>query len=81
MKKRNIWLTVGLMAGCVWTSCTTEPSVAENEFLIEGTLENVADGEVLYLCRVEDGALIKVARDTLEQGHFSFRDTISHTRL
>ncbi len=74
MKKRNIWLTVGLMAGCVWTSCTTEPSVAENEFLIEGTLENVEDSVVL---RLADYEFEHTLLDTVIGGKFHFRDTIT----
>lgn len=77
MKKKSVWLTACLVAGSMWTSCTTGPKVAENEFWIEGTLENVADGEVLRLFREENGALKEVARDTLRNGRFSFRDTIS----
>lgn len=77
MKKKSVWLTACLVAGSMWTSCTTGPKVAENEFWIEGTLENVADGEVIRLLREENGALREVARDTLTNGRFSFRDTIS----
>ena len=73
MKKTGL-----LMAAClVWSACTNEPKVAENEFLIEGTLENVEDGEILRLFREENGALREVAKDTLTNGRFSFRDTIS----
>ena len=77
MKKKSVWLTACLVAGSMWTSCTTGPKVAENEFWIEGTLENVGDGEELRLFREENGALREVARDTLTNGRFSFRDTIS----
>ena len=77
MKKKSVWLTACLVAGSMWTSCTTGPKVAENEFWIEGTLENVEDGEELRLFREENGALKEVARDTLRNGRFSFRDTIS----
>ena len=73
MKKTGL-----LMAAClVWSACTNEPKVAENEFWIEGTLENVEDGEILRLFREENGALREVAKDTLTNGRFSFRDTIS----
>ena len=73
MKKTGL-----LMAAClVWSACTNEPEVANNEFLIEGTLENVEDGEILRLFREENGALREVAKDTLTNGRFSFRDTIS----
>lgn len=81
MKKKSVWLTACLVAGNMWTSCTTGPKVAENEFWIEGTLENVADGEVIRLLREENGALKEVARDTLRNGCFSFRDTISSLGL
>ena len=81
MKKKSVWLTACLVAGSMWTSCTTGPKVAENEFWIEGTLENVGDGEELRLFREENGALREVARDTLTNGRFSFRDTISSLGL
>lgn len=77
MKKKSVWLSACLVAGSMWTSCTTGPKVAENEFWIEGTLENVEDGEILRLFCEENGALREVARDTLTNGRFSFRDTIS----
>lgn len=40
-------------------------------------MENVEDGEILRLFREENGALREVAKDTLTNGRFSFRDTIS----
>lgn len=73
MKKTGILAIASLLL----VACTNEPKVAENEFLIEGRLENVEDGEELRLFREENGALKEVARDTLRNGRFSFRDTIS----
>ena len=79
MKKKSVWLTACLVAGSMWTSCTTGPKVAENEFWIEGTLENVEDGALITLCSVKDHFYHKLAVDTLTNGHFSFRDTLSGT--
>ena len=73
MKKTGILAIASLLL----VACTNEPKVAENEFWIEGTLENVEDGEILRLFREENGALREVAKDTLTNGRFSFRDTIS----
>ena len=73
MKKTGILAIASLLL----VACTNEPKVTENEFLIEGTLENVEDGEILRLFREENGALREVAKDTLTNGRFSFRDTIS----
>ena len=73
MKKTGILAIASLLL----VACTNEPRVAKNEFLIEGTLENVEDGEILRLFREENGALREVAKDTLTNGCFSFRDTIS----
>ena len=73
MKKTGL-----LMAAClVWSACTNEPKVANNEFLIEGTLENVEDGEILGLWQFDGDVLIRIAQDTIRNGRFSFRDTIA----
>ena len=73
MKKTGL-----LMAAClVWPACTNEPRVANNEFLIEGTLENVADGKIIELYIQEGDVGKRVAQDTLRNGHFSFGDTIA----
>ena len=72
MKKTGL-----LMAAClVWSACTNEPRVANNEFLIEGTLENVEDGEILGLWQFDGDVLTRIAQDTIRNGRFSFRDTI-----
>lgn len=73
MKKTGL-----LMAAClVWSACTNEPRVANNEFLIEGTLENVEDGEILGLWQFDGDVLTRIAQDTICNGRFSFRDTIA----
>lgn len=62
-----------LMAG----ACSMNPSVPEGEFLIEGRLSNVPDSTIFSLM-VEDGSVLKnIAKDTLIDGRFSFRDTIT----
>lgn len=73
MKKTGL-----LMAAClVWSACTNEPRVANNEFLIEGTLKNVEDGEILGLWQFDGDVLTRIAQDTICKGRFSFRDTIA----
>ena len=62
MKKTGILAIASLLL----VACTNEPKVAENEFWIEGTLENVEDGEILRLFREENGALREVAKDASE---------------
>lgn len=62
-----------LMAG----ACSMNPSVPKDEFLIEGRLSNIPDS-VVFSLMVEDGPVLKdIAKDTLINGEFSFRDTIT----
>lgn len=77
MKKTNLFplLFAGfLLAGA---SCSFEPSVPENEFLIKGTLTNLPDSIVIEL-RIDDGQLLKeISRDTVINGEFTLHDTIT----
>lgn len=76
MKKRySVHAFLIGFAGIV--ACSSNPSVPENEFLIEGKLTNVPDSSIIEL-RISDGRLLKeIARDTLINGTFMFRDTIA----
>jgi len=66
----------------VMCHCTfnRKASVAANEYLIQGELANLPDSIVIGLYE-EDGSILNcVWRDTLMNGQFSFRDTVSTTR-
>lgn len=58
-------------------SCLSQPTVKENEYLIEGSLSNVPDGAIINLARLNGQVFENVATDTLRNGKFSFQDTIS----
>ncbi len=68
------------MAVAAWgiTACSpNRPAVPENEYLIHGRLENVPDGTVIRLEKKESNMYFLVAEDTLKNGEFFFRDTVS----
>ena len=74
-----VLLTIACMVMC---HCTfnRKASVAANEYLIQGELANLPDSIVIGLYE-EDGSILNcVWRDTLMNGQFSFRDTVSTTR-
>lgn len=76
MKKSHLYSLL-LCASLVAGSCERKPVVPENEFLIQGKLENVPDSVVIEL-RISDGRLLKlVTSDTLVNGRFTLRDTIT----
>ena len=68
-----------IAGGLALASCNQTPKVPEGEFLIEGELKNVPDSVVIELYKAEGQLLITVAKDTVVQGKFTFRDTISGT--
>ena len=78
MKTKNI-LMAFLMGGLALVSCNQTPKVPEGEFLIEGELKNVPDSVVIELFKREGRRLITVAKDTVVQGKFVLRDSISGT--
>lgn len=58
-------------------ACSQHPAVPGNEFLISGQLENVPDSTVIEL-RVSDGQLLSLVKsDTVVNGKFSLKDTIT----
>lgn len=72
-KKHLIFLCVLFALG----ACSHNPSVPEGEFLIQGQLDNVSDSAVIEL-RISDGRLLKeITNDTVINGKFSLRDTIT----
>ena len=78
MKTKNL-LMAFLVGGLTLTSCNQTPKVSEGEFLIEGELKNVPDSVVIELFKAEGRMLVTVAKDTVVQGKFTLRDSISGT--
>ena len=66
-----------LMCHCTFNR---KASVAANEYLIQGELANLPDSIVIGLYEEDGNILNCVWRDTLMNGQFSFRDTVSTTR-
>ena len=66
-----------LMCHCTFNR---KASVAANEYLIQGELANLPDSIVIGLYEEDGNILNCVLRDTLMNGQFSFRDTVSTTR-
>lgn len=64
-----------LFAAVTATACT--PAVPAGEFRIVGKIENVPDSAVVHLYEWQGKMLRGIAVDTLIDGRFSFRDTIS----
>ncbi len=65
------------MGGLALVSCNQTPKVPEGEFLIEGELKNVPDSVEIRLLKNDGRMLIPVAKDTVVQGKFIIRDSIS----
>ena len=76
MKTKNI-LMAFLAGGLALASCNQTPKVSEGEFLIEGELKNVPDSVEISLLKNDGMMLIPVAKDTVVQGKFIIRDSIS----
>ena len=67
-----------LLAGSLaLASCNQTPKVPEGEFLIEGELENVPDSVVIGLFKTEGRVGKRVVADTVVQGKFTLRYSIS----
>lgn len=60
------------------TACT--PQVADNEYLIAGTVTDVPDSTVVHLQKLNDQFFTAVACDTVMQGRFELRDTVSSSQ-
>ncbi len=74
-----VFLAVGLGMMCHCTS-DRKATVPANEYLIQGELANLSDSIVIGLYVDEGNIFNLVARDTLLNGKFSFRDTVSVTK-
>lgn len=60
------------------TACA--PQVADNEYLIAGTVTDVPDSTVVHLRKLNDQFFTAVACDTVMQGRFELRDTVSSSQ-
>ena len=82
MRKYIITPVLLAMICVVMCHCTSnrKAAVAANEYLIQGELANLSDSIVIGLYVDEGNIFNCVARDTLIDGRFSFRDTVSATR-
>lgn len=74
-----VLLAVVLVMMCHCTS-DRKVTVPANEYLIQGELANLSDSIVIGLYVDEGNIFNLVARDTLLNGKFSFRDTVSVTK-
>lgn len=82
MKKKSLFLSFigGVCALCLCSFQKKDKVVPAGEYLICGELANVPDGAEIILY-VDGGRIFTpVHRDTLKNGQFSFRDTITTTQ-
>lgn len=76
-------LLVLVMGSFLLLSATSKPQepqpcqVPEGEFVIYGELQNVPDGSVLDLLRSDGNVMFRIASDTVIDGKFFFKDTIT----
>lgn len=78
MKHRLILMAI--LTGALF-SCSRQPSVPANEYLIQGKLSNVPDSTLIQLFK-SDGTVLHCAFvDTLLNGTFTFRDTLSEPEI
>ena len=81
MKKgASLGLVMGSFLLLSATSKPQEPKpcqVPEGEFVIYGELQNVPDGSVLELLRSDGNVMFRIASDTVIDGKFFFKDTIT----
>lgn len=82
MRKCVVWVFLSLLVCMTMINCSIQKrrNIPANEYFIYGKLKNVPDSVVIGLY-VSEGNIIKLlSQDTLTNGEFSFRDTISDTR-
>ncbi len=51
------------------------------EFIIKGKLENIPDGTLIYVSQLKNNMFKIICSDTLRNGQFMLRDTVSDTSL
>ena len=80
----NKGVSVALVMGSfLLMSATSKPQepkscqAPEGEFVIYGELQNVPDGSVLELLRPNGNVMFRITSDTVVDGKFVFRDTIT----
>ena len=80
----NKGVSVVLVMGCfLLMSAMSKPQeprfcqAPEGEFVIYGELQNVPDGSVLELLRPDGKVMFRITSDTVIDGKFVFRDTIT----
>lgn len=81
MRKSVIFpVLMGIVLATMW-QCTTDKKAAvpANEYFIQGELANLPDSIVIGLYKNQGNLFSPVAMDTLVNGKFSFRDTVSAT--
>ena len=83
----NKGVSVALVMGSfLLMSATSKPQepkscqAPEGEFVIYGELQNVPDGSVLELLRSEGNLMPRITSDTVMDGKFVFRDTITDSQ-
>ena len=69
-----------LLLGCLClatlaTACA--PQMADNEYLITGTVTGIPDSTVITLRHLDGTLLQETVRDTVIDGRFVLRDTLS----
>ena len=65
----------GLCLATLATACA--PQVADNEYLMTGTVTEVPDSAIVSLYTQNGNLLKETARDTIIGGRFELRDTLS----
>lgn len=77
MRNYFIWIVMGVMFSCTSSKHVVPPG----EFLIHGKLVNVPNGTVVELYKGEGNVFSRIKKDTLADGEFFFRDTVSAPQM
>lgn len=73
-------ISITLLAGILF-SCSRQPSVPANEYLLQGTLSNAPDSLLVQLFEKNETNYSCAFVDTIIGGTFTFRDTLSVPRI
>lgn len=75
------FILIIMIAGALFSCAPKQPSVPEGEYLIQGKLKNLPDSLLVQLFR-QKGKLLKCIHvDTVINGEFTFRDTVSSPHI
>ena len=77
---RNLFLLSAVVIGMCQCAPGRKANVPPNEYYIQGELTGVPDSTVIGLYELQGNIISCLAKDTLTDGKFSFRDTLSTTR-